>query len=406
MESRATPTPTRWPARRRLQHARAQWPVFVIDATGGAHTVGLLKALGEHDYWFDGATRALDQFSSGLPFFLQDLWPQGFMGRALPGRFPELGLPPRVGAWNEAHALTFLTRRGEDSMGNLLLGEESLTRYFQQPRGENAAIDTGDRPTQYPALAEAALAGCPPGSSAGGEQPKFTAVVRNSNSVHHVLVKFSPTGNDRGARRWRDLLVAEHLATGALRSLGISAANTELVESGGRLFLESRRFDRFRARGRVGIVSLAAVADQYVGHRNGWSAAAADLTALGRISRRDACAIERAVLFGRLIGNTDMHFGNLSFFFSPGRGLRLAPLYDMLPMMYAPSVAKVPDLESLEVSFEGLSPRVSCGNVVDPYLSVAACAQDYWRQVAEYPLVSDEFRSRALCNSDAIRPAS
>src|SRR5262249_23735693 len=149
-----------------------------------------------------------------------------------------------------------------------------------------------------------------------------------------------------------------------VRSLGISAADTELVDAGGRIFLESRRFDRFRERGRVGVVSLAAITDHFVGHRRSWSAAANDLVALGKISRRDACAIQRAALFGRLIGNTDMHFGNLSFFFSPGRGLSLAPVYDMLPMMYAPSVRAMPDLESFEVA--------------DPDLSVAAAARDYW----------------------------
>jgi hypothetical protein len=36
--------------------------------------------------------------------------------------------------------------------------------------------------------------------------------------------------------------------------------------------------------------------------------------------------------FGRLIGNTDMHLGNLAFV----PGLNVAPVYDMLPAMYAP----------------------------------------------------------------------
>ena len=43
--------------------------------------------------------------------------------------------------------------------------------------------------------------------------------------------------------------------------------------------------------------------------------------------------------FGQLIANEDMHEGNLSFQPAlPGEvGLRLAPVYDMLPMMYAPA---------------------------------------------------------------------
>ena len=46
-------------------------------------------------------------------------------------------------------------------------------------------------------------------------------------------------------------------------------------------------------------------------------------------------AITRLWHFCQLIGNTDMYDGNLSFV--PGEpGLRLAPVYDMLPMLYAP----------------------------------------------------------------------
>ncbi len=33
-----------------------------------------------------------------------------------------------------------------------------------------------------------------------------------------------------------------------------------------------------------------------------------------------------------LIGNTDMHYGNLSFISSHGRPYHLAPAYDILPM--------------------------------------------------------------------------
>jgi hypothetical protein len=37
-----------------------------------------------------------------------------------------------------------------------------------------------------------------------------------------------------------------------------------------------------------------------------------------------------------LIGNTDMHHGNLSFISSHGRPYHLAPAYDILPMGFAP----------------------------------------------------------------------
>ncbi len=49
-----------------------------------------------------------------------------------------------------------------------------------------------ERSGTYPALAEAAIGGVLPGSSAGGEQPKFGAIVGTASGPEHVLVKFSP----------------------------------------------------------------------------------------------------------------------------------------------------------------------------------------------------------------------
>ena len=57
------------------------------------------------------------------------------------------------------------------------------------------------------------------------------------------------------------------------------------------------------------------------------------------LAAEDVDRILRVWLFGQLIGNTDMHDGNLSFVpFRQGEGhvLQLAPIYAMLPMTYAP----------------------------------------------------------------------
>ena len=40
--------------------------------------------------------------------------------------------------------------------------------------------------------------------------------------------------------------------------------------------------------------------------------------------------------FGSLIANTDRHFGNLTFFDNYEGKFRLAPVYAMLPMLFAP----------------------------------------------------------------------
>ncbi|MDQ8208272.1 HipA domain-containing protein [Coraliomargarita sp. SDUM461003] len=42
-------------------------------------------------------------------------------------------------------------------------------------------------------------------------------------------------------------------------------------------------------------------------------------------------------VLGELIANTDMHWGNLSFFLPEQSPYPLAPVYDMLPMRFRPS---------------------------------------------------------------------
>lgn len=385
----------RYGLRRDMPGVGSSWPVFVVDHEGALAPCGELFALAQEQYWFEATGPRRSLLSDGLPYFLQDLRPQGFIGRAIPKRFPELELPPKITDWSDAHALAYLIRRGEDCVGNLFLGDESLQRYLQGRRTRHPAFALTSRARQYAALAEAAIAGDPAGSSAAGEHPKFTAVLQRGSQVRQVLVKFSPTLNDRVSQRWSDLLVAEHLASKALGDIGVPSTATELVSGGNRLFLECVRFDRRGEHGRIGVVSLAAVVDHHIGRRDNWIAAAASLKALGVITASTVESIRRAATFGQLIDNTDMHFGNLSFLFSFGGALSLAPVYDMLPMAYAP----VGSQELPERAFEPALP--GAGNL-DIWPEVADRAAAYWQEVATHDLVSAHFRALSARNAESI----
>jgi hypothetical protein len=314
----------------------------------------------------------------------------------VPRRYPELGLPERITDWHDGDVLTYLTRRGEDCVGNLLLGDESLQRYLGA--GEAAPIAPSARGGRYPELADAAIAGAPAGSSAGGEQPKFTTSLLLQAGIAQVLVKFSPPVADPVSQRWSDLLVAEHVASKVLGEVGVTAAATELVTGGGRMFLESRRFDRNGARGRIPVVSLAAVADHHVGRRDSWLMAATNLRAIGAISAQAANTMRRAATFGQLIGNTDMHFGNLSFFYSSRGPLSVAPIYDMLPMIYAPIAGD----ELPERNFE--PPLPVAGNL-DLWASIAERVTAYWEEVAAHELISADFARVARANAAIVARA-
>ena len=99
-----------------------------------------------------------------------------------------------------------------------------------------------------------------PGSSAGGEQPKFCTI----HSGRHVLVKFSPASDSAVSQRMRDLLVCEHLALQTLAQAGRPAATTQIFLAAGRVFLESERFDR-TPQGRIAMVSLEVYDSEYIG---------------------------------------------------------------------------------------------------------------------------------------------
>lgn len=261
--------------------------------------------------------------SDGLPWWLFDMRPQGYLGRAYASKYAtELGLPSNPEQWTDADVVRALLAQGHDAIGNLLIGEQARERFLEMP--EPTPVE---RAMGYPALALAAGAGEAPGSSAGGEQPKFCTYTDRG----HVLVKFSALDDNPVSERWRDLLLAEHLA---LRVVGVA---TEIVDFAGQRFLEIPRFDRVGKLGRIGVFSLRALDAEFVGNaRAYWPDLVNSLVAAGHVQPEAAAGTARLWAFGTLIGNTDMHHGNLSFISDHGRPYQLAPAYDMLPMGFAP----------------------------------------------------------------------
>jgi serine/threonine protein kinase HipA of HipAB toxin-antitoxin module len=126
-------------------------------------------------------------------------------------------------------------------------------------------------------------------------------------------------------------------------------ALSTVIETPARTYLVSERFDRLPPRegqhfeGRRHAVPLHAVHDAFVsGLREHWAATAQALVRQRRLPSEAAPQVEALLRFGRLIGNSDMHFGNLSLWVEPGDvaagRFTLAPVYDMLPMRWRPDV--------------------------------------------------------------------
>jgi hypothetical protein len=295
---------------------------------------------------------------------------------------PELGLPPRIVDWHDDHRIIALAQRGEDCIGNLIIGDESFNRFLA---GTPQPVQRED----YPELARRSLEG-QPGSSAGGEQPKFAAYSQG----RHVLVKFAAGAPGPITERWQDLLFAERVALDVVRAASLDAASADVFDVGGARFLEVERFDRVGALGRKALVSLYAFATQHLGYQNDWTRASQELLAMQRLDAVDARRMRWLDAFGQFIANTDRHFGNISFFMAENGMLRLAPVYDMLPMLLAPK-----DNHLVTRPFE---PQPPTADNYDVWPDAAQHAQAYWNRLATTAELSPSFRQLCATCRDAV----
>ncbi len=384
-------------------------PVFEVQTDGSSLPFGELCVLQNDWYMFTPANSATPQVMQGLPYWLQDLRPQGFLGRLIPRNNPGLHLPSDILLWSDDDTLRFLALRGEDVPGNLILGNTSYRRFFDLPL---PLVQATERSQAYATLADLANQGDMPASSAGGEQPKFTAVVqREDGHIEHVIVKFSAPLATEAGRRWADLLAAEHLALETLRQYGLPASLSSVVDTHTRTCLEVVRFDRHcmasndlngTARikhGRTAIVSMAGVDGLLGALDKNWTQSTLLLRDQGRLSMADWEKVRLLDVFGALIGNSDRHPGNLSLTWQQNDGGRgrfiLAPVYDMLPMMYQPNrqgevVTRQFDLAVLDRLDLRALPQAR------------QMALSFWARVQQAPRISDGFRQIAQTHARII----
>ncbi|EJL91581.1 type II toxin-antitoxin system HipA family toxin YjjJ [Pantoea sp. GM01] len=362
-----------------------RFPLYRISAEGQSTSAGTLLPT-----WPQGSCLHLDQhgqghFYDGLPWFLQEMRPQGFLGRQWGREFAsQLGLTDDIRLWSDEQCLMALANGGIDMPGAFIVGDITYQRWLQQPAPQ--AISEAQKSVRYPQMAQQALSGDEPGSSAGGEQPKFLGYAATANGERHCLVKFTVARQSENAERWRDLLRAEHLALQHMQAAGLPAAHSQLIDTEGQLFLEVQRFDRVTQRGRRCMSSLEAISAEFIGQQQFWPGALRELQHQQRI---DTAAVERGTLqwaFGRLIANSDMHAGNLSFFTDDER-FSLTPAYDMLPMALAPNsqghmrdeVKLMPDLTL----------------PAEVWRAASVMAKTYWQAIEDDAAFSENFRSIA-----------
>jgi len=387
---------TRYGAARTIATMGSEFPLYTIDEAGASAKAAVLNAVSGGRYWLQ-PPEGLGRGFADLPYFLQDMRPQGYLGRTFPRQHNHLGVPPRIADWGSDHVILALARAGEDCVGNLVLGRESMDRLLARPRRH--FVGDHEIAREYPRLAQLARDGEPVGSSAGGDQPKFE-VARESTGrgPWHAIVKFSPPLSTPEGERWGDLLRCESIALEVLGHSGVDASRGRHLVIGDRAYLEVERFDRVGADGRRGVVTLGAVDDEYFGSRDRYSLAGERLARAGMLPPRDARNLAFLEAFGMLIANEDMHFGNVSLLSSGpfSRKFSLAPAYDMLPMRYRPR-------DEHPMPEPGFEPPAPHAGVLEAWSVAVPAAALYWERVAADSGISAGFQRIAERNHESIR---
>ena len=99
--------------------------------------------------------------------------------------------------------------------------------------------------------------------------------------------------------------------------------------------------------------------------------------------------------YGQLIGNTDRHYGNISFVLVDD-DWHLSPSYDMLPMRYMPIVG---ELLAQDFAPAQLQPTAATADV---WPKAQALALHFWRAAAQEARISAPFRRLAAGHAQAL----
>ncbi len=382
---------TRYALKREIPPLGKQIQIYFINPKGETKVFGQLVPIHPNGFFFQSNFES--KLYEDLPYFLNDLRPAGYLGRNIPRQYPELGFPQDITTWSSNTTLQYIGQYGSDLIGNLIIGDIAFKQYTKRFKKLSHHISTNNRTQKYEELANDILKYGDPGSSAGGEQPKFLTTI--GLPTKQVMVKFSPPIDESIGRRRGDLLICEHIAHEVLRKAKKNTTRSEIIKGRTRIFLELERFDRRPPKGRLGIISLASLNAEFVGEKNNWILTAKSLFDQKRITKKIYNEIRFLHLFGQLIANTDMHLGNLSFFLDELTIKEVAPVYDMLPMMFAPVNEQI-----LSREFTPPSPSPVDSDIWYPCWEVA---KKFWKEVSLHKLISSDFKKIALDNLKAIK---
>lgn len=261
----------------------------------------------------------LDHFSC-----LRDAAPDAWGRRVIENRL--FGRKKRA-AGEDVDESTYLLHSGSDRTGALDF-QESASEYIPREPGNASLVEMHEAAERLathqpipPELEEALNHG----TSIGGARPKAAITGENAKYV----AKFSISTDNF------QIVKAEYVAMTLAARLGMNVAEVSLQKSAEKEVLLVKRFDRQPGTSgwcRRSIVSALTV----LGLDEKWAREATypnlvdQLRIHGLAFKKDATELFSRLVFNVLIGNTDDHARNHSFFVE-GNTIRLTPAYDITP---------------------------------------------------------------------------
>ena len=141
------------------------------------------------------------------------------------------------------------------------------------------------------------------------------------------------------------------------------------------------------------MVSLMVYDAEYVGEMDNWAATALRMEARDLLMPEDARTLRLLDAYGRLIGNTDRHYSNISLVLVED-DWRLSPTYDMLPMLYMPIAG---ELVAQDLAVQQMAPTAAMLEVWHQAQVLA-----FWQAVVQEERISAGFRDMAQGHAQAL----
>ncbi|WP_417702426.1 type II toxin-antitoxin system HipA family toxin [Pseudomonas sp.] len=284
--------------------------------------------------------------ASGAPAFLHDILPAGAARRFLLQRLGEQK-PEHLGL-----DLFLLSRCAPAPVGNLRIKEAATALQGNPLLGfsREDVINRDARFLEYAYEQGAAIGGA---TGAGGEAPKLLltedregvlhpdAVLPDDSATRHWFVKFA---RNQARQTDQDILRSEFCYYRAVQRLGLDTVPAEglALEEGRKPSLWMHRFDRHLSAAGLersameSLYSLAGVTvpGSYLLHTDALSHLVRLWQQTGQGAQVDDMILEylQRDLLNQILGNSDNHGRNTSVLRN-STGLKLAPIYDLAPMV-------------------------------------------------------------------------